>query len=62
MNLLETDEFIDEDESEELYLTGDLAHPSYVYCSEFYPLRKGSGSLTLVTGCFDSYLRIWHVN
>ena len=30
---LATDEFIDEDESEEFYQIGNLFHPSYVYCS-----------------------------
>ncbi|KAL4475781.1 hypothetical protein ABPG72_011558 [Tetrahymena utriculariae] len=58
----QTDEYIDEDDSEEYYLSANIHHPSYVYCSKFYPLRKGSSNLLLVTGCFDSYIRFFFVN
>ncbi|KAL4450258.1 hypothetical protein ABPG74_008964 [Tetrahymena malaccensis] len=58
----QTDEYIDEDDSEEYYLSANIHHPSYVYCSKFYPLRKGSSNLLLVTGCFDSYIRFYFIN
>jgi WD40 repeat protein len=57
----DTNDEIDEDQSEREYLLSTLIHPSYVYSAKFHP-KCSKADLYIATACFDSKVRIFYVN
>lgn len=43
------------------FLTANMQHPSYVYCSKFHPEERFPERKFIATACYDGKVRIWYL-